>query len=173
MKERFKESPTGRTTSQLRETVRTHWKRSWSNTKRVYKRSLKKPEGWLSLVIAVVLLPYLVRYLFPISWTLSISFLVSGLVAIYSGYIFKSPFVLIIVCVGVVLGSEAGRLFLAAGGQLKAGDYIGAAVILAFAVYVWVWSNNLKKGDIPEEPQKRKSRPFTETKQRRHKQQYV
>jgi len=108
------------------------------------------------------------------SWMLSISFLVSGLVAICCGYIFKSPFVLIIVCVGVVLGSEVGRLFLAAGGRLKAGDYIGASILVGLAVYIWVWSNNLKKGDIPEEePQKRRSGSPARTKQRRHKPRYA
>jgi hypothetical protein len=173
MKAQSKQSPTQQPTGSLGEAIRERCKKSWANTKRVYKDGLKNPEGWLNLIVSLILLPCLVHHLFPVSWSLSMSFMVSGLAAIYCGYIFKHPFVLIIVCVGVVVASEAGRLLFAAGGQLKAGDYIGAPIMLAIAAYIWVWSNNLKKGDIPEEPQKRKSRPYTKTKQRRHKQQYV
>ena len=62
--------------------------------------------------------------------------------------VLKNPLVLIIVYVGVIVSRELFSLFTAAKEEATQGNIVGAIIVFALGVYLIVWANRLKKGDL-------------------------
>lgn len=55
---------------------------------------------------------------------------------------------MILVYVGVVFGREIMTLFTAAREEATSGNVVGAAIVFGLGVYLIMWVNSIKKGDI-------------------------
>ena len=105
---------------------------------------------WISLCIffALFLLPYLTKEAFSDSFLLGLSFIWSSFLAISFAYILKNPLVMILIYVGVVWGREITKLFTTAKEEATRGNVIGAVIVFGLGVYLIMWANRMKKGEI-------------------------
>jgi hypothetical protein len=105
---------------------------------------------WIGLCIlfTFILLPILTKEAFHIGFLLGLSFIWSSLLAISFAYILKNPLVMILIYVGVVFGREIMGVFTSAKEEAINGNVIGAIIMCALGVYLLLWANRLKKGEL-------------------------
>ena len=105
---------------------------------------------WVSLCViyTIFLLPYLTKEAFSDSFLLGLSFTWSAFLAVSFAYILKNPLVMIIVYVGVIFGREITSLFSTAKEEATRGNLIGAVIIFGLGVYLVMWANRMKTGEI-------------------------
>ncbi len=105
---------------------------------------------WIGLCIffTIFLLPYLTKEAFSDSFLLGLSFLWFAFLAISFAYILKNPLLMIIVYVGVVFGRRIMTLFTTAKEEATSGNVIGALIVFGLGVYLIMWANRMKKGDV-------------------------
>ncbi len=122
---------------------------SWNQEKRRLGRRDNK-WLWIGLCIffAIFLLPYLTKEVFSDSFLLGLSFVWSAFLAISFAFILRNPLLMILVYVGVVFGREIMTLFTAAREEATSGNVVGAAIVFGLGVYLIMWVNSIKKGDI-------------------------
>lgn len=136
-------------------------KKSWENSKSIHKKALKKSENRFLLGISIFLY-FLISYaLLSDDIKLGLSFLFSGGIAIYAGYIYKGTSTMLLVLIGVGLASTLiPSFFPAIKDSYTQRDYIGMIILILFGIFFWYYSSRLKKGDNPaleEEKDKQKS----------------
>jgi hypothetical protein len=105
---------------------------------------------WIGLCIffSFFLLPYLTKEAFSDSFLLGLSFMWSAFLAISFAYILRNPLVMILVYVGVIFGREVMTIFTAAKEEATSGNLIGAVVVFALGIYLVVWANRMKRGEV-------------------------
>jgi len=141
-------------------------KQSWKNAKKVHSSRLRKDEGRIRLVIAVVLYVLLSWALLQDDLKLGLSFLFAGFIAIYTGVIYKRQDSFAYVIGGVLLATAVLPTFLDAWKVIKNGEWIGAIIVFGLGVLLWYWSNRMKAGEPPMVEEKRtyrrasKRRPY-------------
>jgi len=82
---------------------------------------------------------------------MGISFSIASSLAIYSGIIYKSRAAIVLVIVGIILGTLAFQLVPELRNRIENGDYMGLGVILFVMLVIWIWSQNLKEGVVPRD----------------------
>ncbi len=137
-------------------------KKSWENNKKIHLKELKKTEGRIRFLIALLVLALFSWALIPDDTKLGLSFLFAGLMAIYAGYIYKRREVMSYVLAGVILATVIPSLFPSISEFYKRADYIGMFILIFFGIFIWYLSSRLKKGEKPNfkvsKPIKRRSR---------------
>ena len=105
---------------------------------------------WIGLCIffSFFLLPYLSKEAFSDSFLLGLSFIWSSFLAISFAYILKNPLLMIMVYVGVVFGRQIMTLFITAKEEATSGNIIGALIVFGLGVYLIMWANRMKRGEI-------------------------
>ncbi len=105
---------------------------------------------WIGLCIffSFFLLPYLSKEAFSDSFLLGLSFIWSSFLAISFAYILKNPLLMIMVYVGVVFGRQIMSLFITAKEEATSGNIIGALIVFGLGVYLIMWANRMKRGEI-------------------------
>ena len=105
---------------------------------------------WIVLCIffTLFLLPYLTKEAFSDSFLLGLSFIWSSFLAISFAYILRNPLLLILVYIAVVWGREITTLFTTAKEEATRGNVIGALIVFGFGVYLIMWANRMKRGEI-------------------------
>ncbi len=105
---------------------------------------------WIGLCIffSFFLLPYLSKEAFSDSFLLGLSFIWSSFLAISFAYILKNPLLMIMVYVGVVFGRQIITLFTTAQEEATRGNMIGALIVFGLGVYLIMWANRMKRGEI-------------------------
>ena len=105
---------------------------------------------WVGLCIffALFLLPYLTKEAFFDSFLLGLSFLWSAFLAISFAYILKNPQLMMLVYVGVVFGRQILTLFTTAKEEAISGNVVGALIVFGLGVYLIMWANRMKRGDV-------------------------
>lgn len=126
-------------------------RKTWPKAKHSWRKGLGKPNSWIYVVAALFLFPYLTYYAFSYSWQYGLFFLMTGAVAIYYGYIFANPGMLIVAYVGVVLGSEATKLFFTARDIALGGEFLPALVLVGVAAFLTLKAQSMKTGQIVED----------------------
>ncbi|MDO8751288.1 MAG: hypothetical protein Q7K03_09125 [Dehalococcoidia bacterium] len=126
-------------------------RKTWPSAKHGWSRGLRKRNSWIYIVAALLLFPYLTFYAFSYSWQYGISFIATGVVAVYYGYIFANPGMLVVAFVGVVLGAEATKLLFAAKNIALGGEILPALILVVVAVLLAVKAQTLKTGAIVED----------------------
>jgi hypothetical protein len=119
-------------------------------TKRHLKR-LQKRENVVRLGISIFILYVLARALLESDLMLGISFIIAGLTAIWFGYVYKGRDVMILVLVGVVIGTFISILAPNAWGALSSGDFISAVIVIGLIIYFYRISSDYKKGKRPKQ----------------------
>jgi hypothetical protein len=122
---------------------------SW---KREIRRLGRRNGNWiwigLCILFTFILLPILTKEAFHIGFLLGLSFIWSSILAVSFAYILRNPLVMILVYVGVVFGREIMSVFTSAKEEAINGNVIGAIIICALGVYLLLWANRLKKGEL-------------------------
>jgi len=133
---------------------------SWQKARAAWRQGLKRRYSWVYIVSSVLLLPALTSYAFSSSWQLGLSFLWSAFIAIYFAYIFRHPFLLILVYVGVITGKEFIGLFVSAKDVALQGDLISASILVLLGIFLTVWANRIKSGEVFQDvtPKRRRDR---------------
>lgn len=112
----------------------------------------KRDNKWLWIVLciffALFLLPYLTKEAFSDSFLLGLSFIWSSFLAISFAYILRNPLLLILVYVAVVWGREITTLFTTAKEEATSGNIVGALIVFGLGIYLIMWANRMKKGEI-------------------------
>ncbi len=121
----------------------------YANYIKRHRSRLRNNENILRLFLAIFLLFIISRALLASDWRLGIFFIIAGTVAIWFGYIYRNRDVILLVLIGVVIGTIVTILAPDAWKAFKAGDYIGAAVIIGIMAYFYLKSRGLKKGKRP------------------------
>ena len=105
---------------------------------------------WIGLCIffAIFLLPYLTKEAFSDSFLLGLSFVWSAFLAISFAYILRNPLLMLLVYVGVVWGREITSVFGIAKEEATKGDLAGAVILFGLGIYLLIWANRMKRGDI-------------------------
>jgi len=105
---------------------------------------------WIVLCIffTLFLLPYLTKEAFSDSFLLGLSFIWSSFLAISFAYILRNPLLLILVYIAVVWGREITTLFTTAKEEATRGNVIGALIVFGLGVYLIMWANRMKRGEI-------------------------
>ena len=119
---------------------------------RELRRLGRRDNKWLwagmCIFFALFLLPYLTKEAFSDSFLLGLSFLWSAFLAISFAYILKNPLLMIIVYVGVVFGRQVMTIFTTAKEEAASGNVIGAIIVFALGVYLIMWANRMKRGEV-------------------------
>ena len=142
---------------------------SWTNAKRTHSYWLKKSEGLILLLIALIIWLPLSQQLLSDDIKLGISFFIAGFMAIYSGAIYRDERVMGIVVVGVFLATIVPQLLFDAWTAFQFSDWISAIVLFGFAIYLWYWSGEMKRGRLLNESKPRKVRRGKRAISRRYK----
>jgi hypothetical protein len=121
---------------------------TWPKASHGWSRGLRKQNSWIYVVATVFLFPLLIVYAFSYSWLYGISFLTTGIVAIYYGYIFATPLMLVVTYVGVIVGAEATKLLFAAKDIALVGEILPALIVIMVAVFLTVKAQAMKTGAI-------------------------
>ena len=105
---------------------------------------------WVSLCLffAIFLLPYPTKEAFSDSILLGLSFVWSSFLAISFAYILKNPILMILVYVGVVFGRQIMTIFTTTKEEATSGNVIGASIVFGLGVYLIMWVDRMKRGDI-------------------------
>ena len=121
------------------------WRREFRNIRNRDNKWL-----WIGLCIffSFFLLPYLSKQAFSDSFLLGLSFIWSSFLAISFAYILKNPLLMIMVYVGVVFGRQIMTLFITAKEEATSGNIIGALIVFGLGVYLIMWANRMKRGEI-------------------------
>lgn len=102
----------------------------------------------LCIFLSLFLLPYLTKEAFSDSILLGLSFIWSSFLAVSFAYILRNPLLMIMVYIGVIFGREVMNLFTAAKEEAISGSIIGAVIVFGLGVYLIMWANRMKKGEI-------------------------
>jgi hypothetical protein len=82
---------------------------------------------------------------------MGISFSIASFLAIYSGIIYKSRAAIVLVIVGIIMGTLAFRLVPELQNRFASGDYVGLGIILFIMLVIWMWAQSLKEGEVPRD----------------------
>lgn len=123
--------------------------RSIRNSLRIHNYWLRRSEGLVRLGIASLIYFLLLSSLFSTSTLLGLSFLFSGFIAIFTGVIYKSRDAMSYVLGGVLLGTTVLPTLLGAWEATKEGDWIGALIVFALGIFLWLQSSRMKGGNSP------------------------
>ena len=122
---------------------------SW---RREFHRLGRRDNKWvwvgLCILFTFILLPILTKEGFSYSCLLGLSFIWSSFLAISFAYILKNPLLMILVYVGVVFGREVMSLFSTVKEEATSGNVIGAVIVFCLGVYLIIWVNRMKRGDV-------------------------
>lgn len=119
------------------------------NSKKIHSYWLRRNEGLVRLVIALLIYIILLPSLFGTSILLGLSFLFSGFIAIFTGVIYKGRDVMAYVLGGVLLGMTVLPTLFGAWDAVQEGDWIGAIIVFFLGVFLWLWSTRMKAGKPP------------------------
>ncbi|MBI2165180.1 MAG: hypothetical protein HYU29_02100 [Chloroflexi bacterium] len=126
-------------------------RRTWPKAKHGWNRGLRKQNSWIYIVAAPISFLYLTFYALSYSWQYGISFIITGGVAIYYGYIFANPGMLVAAYVGVVVSAEVTKLLFTAKDIALGGELLPALILVVVAVFLAVKAQALKTGAIVED----------------------
>lgn len=126
------------------------FEKSLENAKKVHSYWLSKSEGRILLLIAVFLWVIFSYALIQDSLKIGISFVITGLMVIYSGAIYRDERVMGIVVVGVFVATLVPQFIADAWGAFKYGDWVSTVILLAFTIFLWYWSSVMKRGRLLE-----------------------
>lgn len=122
---------------------------SYINFDKRHRHRLSDGTNILRLIISIIIYFFFCKALLESDWRLGISYVVSGFIAIWFGYIYRNEVVMGLVLVGVIIGSLVTVLAPEAWKAFSAGDYIGAAIIVFLMIFFFVIASQYKKGRHP------------------------
>ncbi len=125
--------------------------RFWLKHKRLHVKRLRRQENQIRLGIALVFYGLIVWAIIQDDVMLGLSFMLAGGIAIFTGAIYKSKEVMWLVLVGVAIGTVVPTLARDALDSYGNGDYVGAIILIVFAVFFWLLASSFKKGDPPND----------------------
>lgn len=123
---------------------------SYINFNKRHRHRLSDGTNVLRLIISIIIFFFFSQALLESDWRLGLSYVFSGFIAIWFGYIYRNEVVMGLVLVGVVIGSLVTVLAPQAWKAFSAGDYIGAAVIVFLMIFFFSISREYKKGRRPK-----------------------
>lgn len=136
--------------SGIRNWLLKRFKKSLENAKKVHSYWLSKSEGRILLLIAVFLWVIFSYALIQDNLKIGISFMLAGLMVIYSGAIYRDERVMGIVVVGVFIATLVPQFISDAWDTFKYGDWVSTVILLVLAIFLWYWSSVMKRGRLLE-----------------------
>lgn len=126
---------------------------AWRRERGIWRRTKNPPSRrhFMGVFMLVVSLPIMWYVAFHTGWMVWLSFSFSAFLAASYATFFSKPLIFVLIYMGLLVGGVARELFFEAGHKTFAGDLVGASVILALAIYVIWWSNELKSGNLPSD----------------------
>ncbi len=121
------------------------------NYNKRHRKRLQKSENVIRLGISIFILYAFSRALLESDWRLGISFIIAGLTAIWFGYIYRGRDVMVLVFIGVVIGTFITVLTPNAWSAFSSGDIISVIIIVGLIMYFYKLSNEYKKGKRPKQ----------------------
>jgi len=122
----------------------------YDNFNKRHRKRLQKGENVLRLIISIFILYVFSKALLETDWRLGVSFIFTGLTAMWFGYVYRGREVMGLVLVGVIIGTLVTALAPDAWKAFSSGDLIGAAVIVGIMIYLYLISREYKKGRQPK-----------------------
>jgi phosphoglycerol transferase MdoB-like AlkP superfamily enzyme len=134
----------GRILHSLARYLKERAKKSWEYSQERHRFWLATSEGKIRLGFAVLLYFLLAWGLLDTELKLGLSFLFAGGMAIYSGIIYFRRDAIGLVLAGVILASVLPSFVTPLRESYKSHDWIGVAVLLLVALFIWLVSSYLK-----------------------------
>jgi hypothetical protein len=127
------------------------WKREigiWRRTKRPPNR-----RHALGLLMLLITAPVMWWVAYNAGLIVALSFTFSAFMAISYATFFSSPFVFVLIYLGILVGQAANAYFFKAKDAAFAGDLTSAGLVALVGIGIWVFSNRLKEGEVmPRKP---------------------
>jgi hypothetical protein len=132
-------------------TIKTIASTSWEKSKSIHRKALKKSGNLARLIIGTGLYLLISYSLLTDDIGFGLSFIFSGGIAIFFGYVYKGEKVMLAVLLGVGIGRAIiPSIFPGIKDSFISGDLISIIILILFGIFLWYYSTMLKKGDIPE-----------------------
>lgn len=123
-----------------------------SEIKRVKRRNRRNNEWRIGILICVLISVILWKPLlgdaFHIGFLFGVSYLWATIVAFGTGLILRTPYMLLCIYVGMVLGDSFGGLRDEGIRQLIGGNLFGAIILIVMSLYLKSFSDKIQSGNL-------------------------
>jgi hypothetical protein len=100
------------------------------------------------VLISIILWKPLLGTAFGIGFLFGVSYLWATIVAFGTGLILRTPYMLLCIYVGMVLGDAFGGLRDEGMKQLIGGNLFGAIILIGMSIYLKSFADRMQSGDI-------------------------
>ncbi len=122
----------------------------WRSNLNKLRRRNKQWFVWslICIFISIVLWQPLLADAFKIGFLFGLSYLWATIVAFGTGLILKTPYLLIMIYIGMIVGDAFGGLKDEGIRQLFGGNIMGAIILIGMSIYLMSWADKIKNGDL-------------------------